>query len=635
MRVIASWLRLSTVISVVAIAMVIYQLSSVMYLWGEPVEHWNRHLAFAFVLVFLKAIQKSKKFVWFDLLLLVLSIAATSYIAISYQDLLDRLGFPNTADVIVGVVLILLCLEGTRRSYGNVLPVLVICYIIYAFFGYLFPEPFETIYYPAAKIIGKLAVLQGVYGMVLGISADYIFLFIIFGAVLEVSGATQFFNQVGRVVGRHFRSGPAASAVTCSSLVGMCTGSVIANIILIGSFTIPLMKRAGYKPHQAAAIEATASTGGQIMPPVMGATAFIMSGITGIPYIKICAAAAIPAVFYYFSIGLYAEFQARKIGITSLREEVDKRELLITAPLFLVPMAVLITLMILNYSPMYAVFWSLAPLVLLSLVRKKTRPSLKVWVESLTKGAISGAEVGVGCALIGIIVATTTMTGLGIKLPAAIVGLGAGMLPVVLIITAIVALILGCGITVAAVYILVAIMAVPALLSMGLTMMQSHLFAFYFAVMSFVTPPVALGSLFAAQVAQAKFWPTGIEATKVASTGFIVPFFMILCPAIILEHQPMLPALTGIISIIVILTANQVVFCNHYLAPVSQWERAVFLLITLVHFGSMITGNYVLFAVGLVVFIYLTVGQVKKGRILFPSQKEEMRTTLPNTGHLS
>lgn len=632
MRIIPSWLKLSTIISVIAIVMVFYQMAGVLHLFVEPTEHQNIHLAFAFVLVFLGAIQKSKKFLWLKLLLLVLSLAATSYIAISYQGLLDRLGFPTTMDVIVGAVLIFLCLEGTRRAYGNILPALVLIYVIYAFLGYHFPEPFETVYYPADKIIGKLAVLQGIYGMVLGISADYIFLFIIFGAVLQISGATEFFTQVGRMVGRWFRSGPAMSCIVTSALVGTCTGSVIANIILIGSFTIPLMKRVGYKPHQAAAIEATASTGGQIMPPVMGATAFIMSGITGIPYITICAAAAIPAILYYFSAGLYTEFQARRLAIASVREEVDKRELLLTAPLFLVPLAVLLTLMIIGYSPMFAVFWSLVPLVPLSLIRKKTRPSLKVWVQSLTKGGIAGAEIGVGCALIGVIVATTTMTGLGIKLPAAIAGWSGGSLAIALIITAIVAIIMGCGITVAAVYILVAIMVVPALLEMGLTLMQAHLFAFYFGVISFVTPPVALGSLFAAQVAQAKFWPTGIEATKVASAGFIVPFFMILCPAIILQSQPMLSAVTGMISIIVILTASQVVFCNHYLAPVSQMERAVFLLIALVHLGSMMMGNYILFAIGLIVFIFLTIGQVKKGRLLSALGKEEMKEILIEGG---
>jgi TRAP transporter 4TM/12TM fusion protein len=375
------------------------------------------------------------------------------------------------------------------------------------------------------------------------------------------------------------------------------------------------MKRVGYKPHQAAAIEATASTGGQIMPPVMGATAFIMSGITGIPYITICASAAIPAVLYYFSAGLYTEFQARRIGITHVREEVNKKELLLTAPLFVVPLAVMLTLMVIGYSPMFAVFWSITPLVPLSLIRKKTRPPLKVWIKSLTRGGIAGAEIGVGCALIGVIVATTTMTGLGIKLPAAVAGWSGGSLGVTLAITAVVALILGCGITVAAVYILVAIMVVPALLNMGLTVMQAHLFAFYFGVMSFLTPPVALGSLFAAQVAEAKFWPTGIEATKVASAGFLVPFFIVLCPAIILQSQPMVSAVMGIISIIVILTASQVVFCNHYLVPVSLLERGAFLLIALVQLGALIVGNHILFAIGLILFIFLTIGQVKRGRV--------------------
>jgi len=614
-RIIPSWLKLDAIIAAVAIGMVLYHFAGVFYLFVEPWEHQNIHLAFAFVLVFLAAIQKSKKRWPLLLLLVVLSLMATGYIGIFYHAIENRLGFPTTADVIIGIILLLICLEGTRRAFGYILPALVLIYIAYAFWGHLFPEPFATIYYPFDKIIGRLAVLQGIYGMVLGISANYIFLFILFGAVLQLSGAIGFFTQIGRLVGRRLRSGPAMAAIVTSALVGTSSGSVSANIILTGSFTIPLMKKVGYKPHQAAAIEATASTGGQIMPPVMGATAFIMSGITGIAYIAICAAAAIPAILYFLSAGLYTHLQAARLGVSYLREEVDIRELLLTAPLFLVPLLVLIVLMATGYTPMFAVTWALFPLIALSLIRRKTRPSLREWVQGLTRGAITAAEIGVVCALIGAIVATTSMTGLGIKLPAAMAAWSGGILPVGLVITAVISIILGCGVTVAATYILVAIMAAPALIAMGLTVLQAHLFAFYFAVISFVTPPVALGSLFAARIADTKFFPTAVESVKVALAGFIVPFLMILCPVLILQPQPPVSAATGLISVLVILTALQIVVCNYYITGINPLERAIFLAVAAVLIVHLAMGSYVLFAVGVAVFALLTFVQLRKRRL--------------------
>jgi len=507
---------------------------------------------------------------------------------------------------------VIIPVEGTRRAYGPVLPALVLFYIFYSCFGYIFPEPFETIYYPINKIIGKLAVLQGIYGLVLGISANFIFLFILFGAMLQVSGATQFFVQIGRLVGRRFRSGPALSAVIASCLLGTTNSGVSSNIIITGSFTIPLMKKVGYKPYQAAAIEATASTGGQIIPPVMGATAFIMSGVTGIPYIEICIAAIIPAVFYYLSAGLYTHFQAGRLQVSYIQEDVDMRELLLTAPLFLLPLISLVVIMLLGYTPVYAATWSLFLLVALSLIRKKTRPSLAQWIEGIKRGAITGAEIGVSCGLVGAIVATSSMTGLVIKLPAAIEAWSGGVLAYGLIITACVSIVLGCGVTIAATYILVAMMAAPALISMGLTTMQAHLFAFYFAVISFVTPPVALGALFASRIANSGFFITAVEAAKVALAGFIVPFFMILCPALIFEAPFTFSVMFQLISIVLIITALQVVVCNYYLTITNLLERFLFFIVAIVFLGFMITKAYALFVLGAIMFVFLTIEQKKK-----------------------
>ncbi len=615
MRITKLWLKLDNIITVLAFCMVIYHILSVFYLFVEPYEHQNIHLSFALALVFLSAIEKNKKSLILKLLFVFLSLGATGYIAIFYNNIQDRLGFPTPADVIIGVIFIILCMEGTRKAYGPILPVLVLCYIFYALFGYIFPEPFQTIYYPITKIIGKLTILQGIYGIVLGISANFIFLFILFGAVLQISGATEFFVQIGRLIGRRFRSGAALSAVVTSCLLGTSNSGVSANIIITGSFTIPMMKKIGYKPYQAAAIEATASTGGQIMPPVMGATAFIMSAMTGISYIEICIAATIPALLYYLSAGLYVHFQAGKLNLSYIQEEFDKRELLLSAPLFLIPLAILIVLMVIGYTPTFAVTWSLFILLGLSLVRKKTRPSFKQWLEGITRGAVTGAEIGVVCALVGAIVATSSMTGLVIKLPAAIEAWSGGILPVALGITAGVSIILGCGVTVAATYILVAMMSAPALTHMGLTTMQAHFFVFYFAVISFVTPPVALGSLFAARIANSKFFPTAIESAKVALAGFIVPFLIVLHPALIFQAPVTASLIFYLISVLLILIALQIVVCSYYVTTTSSTERILFFLVAAVLFLFMAIKSYMLFAPGIILFALLTLGQLKKRRL--------------------
>jgi TRAP transporter 4TM/12TM fusion protein len=372
------------------------------------------------------------------------------------------------------------------------------------------------------------------------------------------------------------------------------------------------MKKVGYKPHQAAAIEATASTGGQIMPPVMGATAFIMSGVTGLPYIDICVAAAVPAFLYYLSAGLYTHFQAGKLNVSYIEEDVDIRELWLTAPLFLLPLISLVSLMVVGYTPVYAVTWSLFLLVALSLVRKKTRPSLKQWVDGIKKGAVTGAEIGVSCGLVGAIVATSSMTGLVIKLPAAIEAWSGGVLLYGLVITACVSIILGCGVTIAATYILVAMMAAPALMSMGLTTMQAHLFAFYFAVISFVTPPVALGALFASRIANSGFFFTAVEAAKVALAGFIVPFFIILCPALIFEAPFTFSVVLQFISVALIITVLQIVVCNYYLTTISFLQRILFFITAIIFLIFMAKKIYVWFALGAVLFIVLTIAQKRR-----------------------
>ncbi|MDP6180226.1 MAG: TRAP transporter fused permease subunit, partial [Desulfatiglandales bacterium] len=491
----------------------------------------------------------------------------------------------------------------------------VLVFLLYTFLGFLLPAPFATMKYSFGKLISKLTMIQGLYGIILGISANYLFLFVTFGSVLQISGATRFFMQIGKLLGRSGLAGGAAlTAVISSALLGTLTGSVSANVVTSGSYSIPLMKKAGYRAEQAAAIEAAASTGGQIMPPIMGAGAFVMAGITGIPYLEIIVAAIIPAILYFVVVGVYAQLQAMKLGIRPLPEKIDIKEMLLTSYLFMVPIGILVILLVVGYTPMYVIFWTIISVVALSMFRKETRPSLMQWVEGFRNGAILGAQIGVSCAVIGLIVSCITLTGLGLKVPGLVEAISGGSMVIALLLTAGAALILGCGMPTVAVYIMVVTVIAPVLVKMGLPLLTAHFFAFYFACMNFVTLPVAIGALIASKVAGANFTRTGIESMKAALGGFIVPFLMILAPVLMLQGQGSpsgVVIITQVISSLVILVAFEIVLNNHYLRPVNIIESIGSALSGIMLFGYLITKNN-LFTLGFVVFAVVTLGQLRK-----------------------
>jgi TRAP transporter 4TM/12TM fusion protein len=608
-----AWTRLDIIIAVIATAMIVYHMISTQYTLVSVLEHQNIHLAFALVLVFLFAVKESKKR-WRLLLLtfLVLSLITTGYIHIFQEELLLRLAFPIFSDVIIGTILMLLVLEATRRAFGIVLPALAFILILYTAFGYLLPAPLYTMQYSFGKLISKLSLLNGLYGTILGISANYLFLFVAFGSVLQISGAGKFFVQVGRLLGQRLAGGAALTAVVSSALLGTLTGSVSANVVTSGSYTIPLMKKSGYQPEQAGAIEAAASTGGQIMPPIMGAAAFVMAGITGISYFRIIVVAAIPAILYFFVVGLYAQLQAIKLGIKPLPEKIDVKEMLSTSYLFIIPISILVILLAVGYTPMYVIFWTIISVIVLSLLRKETRPSLTQWAEGFSSGAKLGAQIGVSCAVIGIIVTCITLTGLGLKLPGLVETLSGGSLGIALILTAAVALILGCGMPTVAVYVLVVIVTAPVLLKMGLPLLTAHFFAFFFAVMNFVTLPVAIGAMVASKVAGANFIRTGTESMKAALGGFIIPFLLILVPVLMLELQgPVLEMIIKVISSLVILVAFEIVVVNHYLIPLNIVERITAAISGAMLFAFLITNSYPL-TIGFAIFIAITLWQLRR-----------------------
>lgn len=608
------WKFIDMAIATVGVAMAMFHLISAQHLILGGFEFQNAHLGFALLLVLLAGFKKrGRKARLLTIALLILSVACITYVGLLFEELEIRAEFNTSLDLVVGVLILILVLEATRQSFGWILPTIAIIFIAYAFLGDYVPGALRGVSLAPSKVISHLSIgLSGVYGQILSISASYIFLFVFFGAIMQVSGATGFFEQVGKIAGRRLRSGAAISSVVTSAMVGTITGSVGANIATTGSFTIPLMKRVGYKPEQAAAIEAAASSGGQIMPPIMGAAAFAMVGVTGLPYLRIAVAAIIPALLYFLVVGLYTHFQAGRMGISSrMIEKVDYKELLLRAPLFVIPLFAIVYFLMVGKSLMYSAFSGIVSVIFLSLIRKKTRVSLATWVRGFTSGALAGAEIAASCACMGLIVQTLTLTGLGMKLPALVEMLSGGNVAIALSMVALISIILGCGVSTLAVYILVAMVCAPVLLKMGIPMLPAHFFVFFYACFSMVTPPIGMGSIIASKLAGAKYMPTAIEAVKASVAGFILPVLIIWNPVLILEPTASpLRAVLGVIGCLGLLISLQVLLANYCIKAIKLWERALSGISTLALIGYFVTENYAFLFFGLALFVFIGVKQL-------------------------
>jgi TRAP transporter 4TM/12TM fusion protein len=402
------------------------------------------------------------------------------------------------------------------------------------------------------------------------------------------------------------------TAVVGSTLVGMVTGIPGANVAITGNFTIPLMKEAGYKPEQAGAIEAAASTGGQFMPPVMGAAAFIMSGLTGIPYIQIAIAAFVPALLYAVANGLYSHFQALKLNIAPLGIKADIRELVSTSPTFIVPFAVIIYFFLRGYSPAFVAFWAVVTTLILTVI-VKPRPSVNELFGGFSRGAIMGAQIGIACASIGIIVRVVEMTGLGVKLGSIIGTLSGGIPILALIFTAGAALVLGTGVPTTPAYILVGMIAAPVLVNMGYSLMQSHLFVLYFACMSMVTLPVAPAAVVAAKLSGTTFLKTAAECVKPAAAGWLIPFVFMWVPLLILQPGELAwfqgLAILGFITTLLSLEVGMV---NHYFLPCTLIERVIALSTLPVLFLGIYRESYLVLGAAIALFAILTISQLRR-----------------------
>jgi len=621
---------IAIVLSVMAIAMAVYQLAFTQYLIQDPTGHRITHLGFALVVCSLALLTQKKhdRRRALKMGLLLGSLVVSCYFLVCLDAILMYRNItPLTLDLIMGGVLMFLTFVLSCLIFGMSFPILGVVFVGYLYFGRYLPYPFTVAAVPVERMLMWLTipgVQEGIYGDILAISANYLFLFIFFGAVLQAFGGLRFIMTIAQWIGSKLKAGPAVMALFGSSLLGTLTGSTVANVTITGSFTIPLMKKAGYRPEQAGAIEAVSSNGGQIMPPIMGATAFIMAGFAGIPYLHIMLAALIPALLYYFGVFCYVTLAAQRLEIAPILKPTSAKQLLLDAPLFFIPLGVLVFLLAQGYSLSFVGFWSIMAVVLVGLIssiRKDARLSFKTVIEDLTKGVQTGSEMAVVTALISIIATCIKVTGIGIKLPIVIADISHGYLIIALLIALVASILLGMGVPTPVAYMLVAIGVVPALRTMGVPLLSAHFFCFISAVFSHITPPIAVGALVASRMAYAKFWATCWEAVKAGVTAFLLPFFVIYIPVLTLqpEEGPIMTSLAQIAAILFGVLSLQMVLSKYCLSDLRLSERVGFLICSVCFLSFAFTRSYHLFFAGLVLIIVgVAVQLIRRGKhVLF------------------
>ncbi len=507
----------------------------------HPISYWRlylMHILFGMLLVY--AIYKpGKKFKdtvpWYDVLLMLAGIGTVIYCITAERGMAYRMGSnPTTADLIAISIILLLLLEGTRRIYGMILPTVAIVFLLYCHFGQYFSGGLGHSGYSWKKTISYMLGYEAVFGSPMNASATMVFLFMVFGAFLTFSGAGPFFIDLAMSLAGSKRGGPAKVAVISSALFGTVSGNSVANVVSTGAFTIPLMKSVGYKPKFAAAVEATASSGGQIMPPILGSAAFIMAELIGAPYSEIMLASIIPALLYFFTVFLMVDIEAAKNNLTGVaKEELPKRKYVLQNLYMLLPLVVLtIVMTVLNQSAIRAASWGILSCIIVYIIKNR-KFSLKEILDAMADGAKSACGMICACGTAGIVVGVLNMTGAGIKFASFVVEVANGHLLVALILTMIASLILGMGLPTSASYIICAAVAAPALIDMGLTAIQAHMFVFYFACISAITPPVAMAAYAGATISGSKPMEVGFTACKLGICAFIVPFMFCYAPTLL------------------------------------------------------------------------------------------------------
>ena len=609
-----------TIIAIISSVFISYHLITSRFGMPESIKHRAIHVGFILILVWLYFPARSKspreRPSNFDLGLVFVSLIVIVYTILARDAFLIRAGVATLDNYIFGGILILLILEACRRSVGPQLLALGVIFLLYAYLGKYIPGVFSHRGYTLQRIIYQMYLTtQGIFGIPIEVSSTFLIVFVILAAVLERSGLGKLFNDVALGLGGKMTGGPAKVAVVASALIGTISGSAASNVATTGAFTIPLMKKVGYKPAFAGAVEAAASTGGQIMPPIMGSAAFIMAEFLGMKYIDIAAAAIIPSLLYFASVFFQIDLRARSMGLKGLEksELPDVKATIFRYGHMIFPIIVLVYLMISGRTPLFAAFYTVLFTVILSWVRKETRITLKAAKDVAVAAARSSLSIGVAMANAGFIIAVLAMTGIGAILADNIVLLAQGRMIIALILCMIVCIILGMGLPTSACYVIAASIAVPILTKMGVAPFQAHFFIFYYACLSTITPPVALAAYVGAGLAGAKSSEVGWTAFKLALAGFIVPFFFVYSPAMLLiadsTTQIIWAAVTGLAG-----TALLAVGVEGYLTiKLPLWLRPVFVIAALLLISPGITTDVA--GVALTAFGWLCIQLLKRRNV--------------------
>lgn len=601
----------------IAMAMSIYHLVTSSSLWMLPaMHHRSIHLAFLMTLTFLLYPASGKKQKGaapspFDLIWLVLSVAASLYILLYFDEFSIR-GRAIQRDYIMGGLTIVCVLEATRRTVGKELMILSLVFLAYGLWGDYLPGILGHTGFSLKRVVYQIYLSsEGIFGTALGVSATYIFLFILFGAFLAETGMGGFIRDLAMCLAGRTIGGEAKVAIVSCGLMGMINGSAVGNVAATGTFTIPMMRSAGFPPVFSAALVAAAGTGGMIMPPVMGSASFIMAEYLGVHYSTIMLAAAIPAVLYYISQFAYVHVEAKKLGMKKATGEriASVKMVMRQQGYMIIPIIVIVYLLLIGRTPLYAAFYGIVSSVLVTLAvsfyKKTVRETLASFTRALESGARQCISVGVACAVVGIIIGVTNLSGLGLVLGNSIVAIADGSILFTSLLTMVVSIILGMGLPTTACYIITATIAAPALLSMGVNPLAAHMFCYYFACLSNLTPPVAIASYGAAGISGQNPSQVGWRGFAIALPGFVIPFTFIYSPALLFVSDDLLSV--GIASVTAFFGVIAAAFAmqGYIYKPMNiAWRVALFVGACLLIFPGMLSD-----AIGLVVVLGIALMQ--------------------------
>ena len=603
---------MAKVISALAITFSVFQLYTAIFGVLDAQLQRAVHLGFAMALSFLlyptrKSWSRTKLHP-LDLVLAVLSAASPAYICICYQQLAMRSGIVTPVDLIMGVMGLLLVIEATRRVVGIPMVVVVLVFLAYAFAGPYMPGVMAHRGLTVQQLIGHLYyTTEGIFGIPLGVSSTFIFLFILFGAYLESTGLGKFFIDLANAVAGWASGGPAKVAVLSSAFMGTVSGSSVANVAGTGSFTIPMMKKLGYRKEFAGAVEAASSTGGQLMPPVMGAAAFLMAEFVGAPYIEIVEAAVVPAMLYFAGLWLGVHLEAKRTNLKGVpRDQLPKAWLIFKERGHLaLPLIVIVYLLVSGYTPMRAALVAIVLSILASSLRKSTRMKPIEIVNGLESGARNVLGVVIACAAAGIIIGVVTKTGVGLKLASGLLALSGGMLLPTMFFTMITSLILGMGVPTTANYVITSTIAAPALIQMDVPVLAAHMFVFYFGIIADVTPPVALAAYAASGISGGKPLLTGVNASKLAIAAFIIPYIFVLSPELLMINATPTGILWAVATAIIGMVGLSSAMIGYLYYHSTWYERIILFASGLL----MIIPGIVTDVPGLMLFMLILVGQ--------------------------